>query len=213
MNANPKSTEDPPGRTTGTKTAGPEVPPPIAFANLFHKGIVRFAEIQKTALDQLVQHNADLQNTWKQVCKEPPAPASAVMDLAVEGIERFVEAQKSLVDLAVEQSALVMDVSNARVESAAKTVASISEIVNQSTDKMVAAEKVVLDFAAKQNTMVIDRIKHQFGMPDSAPAAVAADSIRRGMDMVIETQKQMIDLAAKPIKAAAAAAGPKAASA
>jgi hypothetical protein len=213
MNANPKSTEDPPGRPAGAKTTSPEIPPALAFANLFHRGIVRYAEMQKTALDQLVQHNADLQTTWKQAYKETPAPASTVLDLAVEGIERFVEAQKSLVDLTVEQSALVMDVSKERAEGTAKTVANISEIVTQSTDKLVAAEKVVLDFAAKQNTMVIDRIKRQFGAADTSPAAVAADAIRRSMDVVVQTQKEMIDLATKPIKAAAAAAGPKAASA
>lgn len=212
MNANPKSTEAPPGRPAA-KPEGREMPPAIVFANLFHKGMVRFAEVQKTALDQFVQHNADCRDSWKQAYKEPAAPATGWLDMAVEGIERFVEAQKCLVDLAVEQSALVTDVSKERLDSAAKAGASINTMVHQSTDKLVAAEKTVLNFAAEQNALMIDRIKRQFGMEDATPAAAVAESIRKGMEAVVETQKEMIDLAAKPIKAAAAGAAPRAATA
>jgi hypothetical protein len=213
MNANPKSTEAPPGHPAAAKPEGQETPPAIAFANLFHKGMVRFAEIEKNALDQLVQHNADVQSAWKQVYKEPSAPVTAFMDMAVEGIERFVEAQKSLVDLAVEQSALVVNVTNERVEGSAKTSASIGEMVTHSTGKLIAAEKVVLDFAAQQNTLMMERIKRQFGLTGSSPAAAAAESIRKGVDVVVEAQKEMIDLATKPIKAATGTAAPKAATA
>jgi len=99
------------------------------------------------------------------------------------------------------------------LDSAAKAGASINTMVHQSTDKLVAAEKMVLDFAAEQNALMIDRIKRQFGMEDTTPAAAVAESIRKGTDAVVETQKEMIDLAAKPIKAAAAAAAPRAATA
>jgi len=173
--------------------------------------MVRFAEIQKSALDQVVQHNADLKNTWTQAYKAPSAPVTVLLDMAVQGIERIAMAQKSLVDLAVEQSAMVMDFSKEGADRAVKGGTSITEMVNQSTDKLIAAEKKVLDFAAEQNALMTDRIKRQFGLKDETPAAVAADSFRKGVDMVIETQKEMIDLGAKPIKAAAA--GPRAASA
>jgi hypothetical protein len=213
MSANPKSTEAPPERPVAEKPQGRETPPVVAFASLFHKGMVRFAEIQKSALDQVVQHNTDLQNTWTQVYKAPSAPATVLLDLAVQGIERIAAAQKSLVDLAVEQSAMVMDFSKEDVEGAAKGGPSISQMVNTSTDKLIAAEKKVLDFAAEQNALMTDRIKRQFGLADATPAAMAAESFRKGVDAVIETQKEMIDLAAKPVKAAAATAAPKAASA
>ena len=49
---------------------------------------------------------------------------------------------------------------------------------------------------------MIDRIKRQFAVADTSPAVVAAESIRRGMDVLVESQKNMIDLVTKPIKAA-----------
>jgi len=209
MNANAKS-------SANAKSVAPVTNPAIGFANLFHEGMVRFAEIQKTALDQIARLNADFQNAWKQTDKAPSAQAMAFMDLAGQGIEKIVDAQKSLVDLTVEQSALVLDLSKEGIEEAAKRGGGIAEIVRQSTDKLIAAEKIVLNFAAGQNALVIGRIKRQFGMADGTGATLAADSIRRGMDVVIDTQKEdtqkeMVESAAKPIKAATATAASKSA--
>jgi hypothetical protein len=166
MNPNPKSTEVPPESPGTARPEGRETPPAVAFASLFHKGVVRFAEMEKHALDHLVQHNADFQNTWTQIYKSPSVPAMDLLDLAVQGIEKFAAVQKRLMDLAVEQSAMVMNISKKGIDGTAKDTS----------------------------------------LADSPPAKMATETFRRGMDAVIETQKEMIDLAAKPVKAAANAA-------
>ena len=204
MNPNPKSTEAPPEPPGTPKPEGRETPPAVAFATLFHKGVVRFAEMEKNALDHLVQHNTDFQNTWTQIYKAPSAPAMDLLDLAVQGIEKFAAVQKRLMDLAVEQSAMVMNISKEGIDGTAKDT-SLADIVHQSTDRLIDAEKTVLDFAADQNTLVTSRMK-KMGLTDSPPAKMAAETFRRGMDAVIETQKEMIDMAAKPVKADANAA-------
>jgi len=206
MNANVKSTEAPPERPVAAKPEARETPPAVVFASLFHNGMVRFAEIQKSAIDQIVQHNAEFQAAWKQTYKAPSAPAAMFMDLAGQGIEKVAAVQKSLMDLTIEHSALLMDMSKDGAEGTAKRANGIADIVRQSTDKLIAAEKVVLNFAAEQNVLVTERIKKQFGLADAAPAVAAVESVRRGMEVAIDAQKEMIDLAAKPIKAAAAAA-------
>ena len=200
MNPNPKSNKDAADRPEDW-----EITPAAAFATLFHKGMVRFAEVQKSAFDMFAGQSADLHNAWKHTHKLPAAtPAMFFMDWAAEGVEKLVDAQKSLLDLAVGQSTLAVNGAKERTDSASRFAATLNDMIQQSTDRLVAAEKVVLDFAARQNAALTDRCKRQFGFAEATLAAAAADSVRRGVDAVLETQKELLDIAAKPLKAATA---------
>ena len=204
MNPNQKSTKDAvPDPPFTDRSEGREAPPATAFANLFHKGLTKLAEVQKSVLDIFAQQSADAHNAWKQAYRQPSAtPALLFMEWAVRGVEKSVDAQKNLLDLSVQQSALVTNATKERADSASKFATNLTDMVQQSTDRMVAAEKVVVDFAAQQNAAVTDLFRRQFGFPESTPTAMAADSIRRGVDFVLETQKELLDLASKPFKAA-----------
>jgi hypothetical protein len=176
MSASPKLTESAPRHPVNAKPKPGATPPAIAFASLFHKRMVQFAEIQKTALDQIVRHNADFQGAWKQTSKAPFAPIAALMDLAGQGIERFAEVQKSLIDLTIQQSAMVLDISKQGTDEALKGSKEMAETVRRSIATLMAAENTVLELAAMQNTVATERIRRHFGMPATTPAVRAASA-------------------------------------
>ena len=74
-------------------------------------------------------------------------------------------------------------------------------MMQQSVERGVAAQQSALDTAAQQNTTVSEAVKREF---PGTPAAAVADSIQLGVNAVIETQKEVLDLAAKPLKRSAA---------
>lgn len=63
----------------------------------------------------------------------------------------------------------------------------------------------MLEFAAQQNKAIGETVQKQAGV-SGTPAAAVADSVQKGVDALIETQKELLEIAAKPLKEAASAA-------
>jgi hypothetical protein len=187
MNPNSKS----------TKHAAPESPA-AALADLFSEGMARFAAVEKSMLDLLVGQAAEAHSAWKRASL-PGAPAA---ESAVEGLKKLAEAQKSLLDLAAGQSAQAASTAKERADAAVRFGSALKEMARQSAGHALAVEKIALDYAAMQNGAVTDSFKREFGLPETSPAAVAADSIRRGADIVLKTQKELLDVFSKPFLAA-----------
>jgi hypothetical protein len=61
-------------------------------------------------------------------------------------------------------------------------------------ERAAAVQKKVLDQTATQTKLVLDTVKQQFGFA-GWPAGAAVDSIHRGVDAVIEAQKDLLDIA------------------
>jgi hypothetical protein len=202
MNPRQKSTKPEAGAP-----AVPEILPIDAFANLFHNGVEKLAEIQKATLDMFAVQSADAINAWKQASHLPPAtPGMSFADLAERNIENCIEVQKELMNLAVEQSALGVEAAKERGGSVSKLAAGISGLAQQSAEKAVAAEKIMLDFAASQNKMIGEAAKRECGLAGIAPLCQAVESIQHGMEVVIQGQKEAIETGMKAMKAAAAKA-------
>jgi hypothetical protein len=62
-----------------------------------------------------------------------------------------------------------------------------------------ATQKTALDFSAKQAKAALETVKQQFGYAGT-PAGTAADSMQRGMDVVVEAQKDFLDVIKGPIQ-------------
>jgi len=62
-----------------------------------------------------------------------------------------------------------------------------------------------LDFAAQQSKALSEAAKQQFDI-SGTPAAAAAESFQKGIDVLLEMQKDLLEAATKPLKAAAAKA-------
>jgi len=178
---------------------------PTGFATLFSNGLERAVEVSKKTLDLAAQHNAEvLENCKKAIKLTPSTPGAMFFDLAGQAFESYVEMQKGMMDLLLEQSAVLLETNDEREAAVGRVTARMEHAVEQSVDRAIAANKMVLDFASRQNKAVNEAIK-QVGFAGT-PAALAVDSIHRGVDSVIETQKEILEIAAKPLKAAAAKA-------
>ena len=69
--------------------------------------------------------------------------------------------------------------------------------MQQTVEHSVAAQKKALDNSAAQTKAAFETAKQQFGLAGT-PAEAAAESFQRGVDSLIETQKELLDIAAKP---------------
>lgn len=189
------------------KETGPEVPVTAAagektdviesMTQLYTSGIERVAEIQKKGLDLAVQHNTELVNTWKKLALA--VPGLFVLDLATTAFERFADTQKGAIDLVVEQSHALADLVKERKVKTTDTFEEGKAKAKEAIEHVVSAQKTVLDYSAKQAKAAFQTAKQQLGYAGT-PAAAVADSMQRGMEVVVEAQKELLDAMKEPIQ-------------
>lgn len=201
MNPNPKSTKEAmPGAAPFEAAAGF----PTAMAGLYAKAVERAVQAQKTALDVAVQQSTETVEAVKKAL--PPMPGMFLFDMASQAMEQCVETQKKVLDMMVEQNAAVVEYSQQRGDQASKVIGGFSGLMQESVERNVSTQKTVLNFAAEQYRVANEAMKKQAGSVGIPAAAMtAADSIQKGMDALIDTQKELLDIAAKPLKYAAKA--------
>lgn len=182
--------------TKSTKEAqaapGPESACPVS---MFSNGLEQLAQLQKKTLEMVVQQNTQTLETCKKAM--PQVPGAFLFDMVGETLQKCVAAQNSIVDLMVEQSVAMAKAVTTPCESMFKMP---TAFLQQSVDRGVAVHKSALDVASQQNKAVSEAVKQQLA---NTPAAMAAESVQRGVETLIETQKNLLDIAAKPMKAAA----------
>jgi hypothetical protein len=205
MISNPKSTKDAPPESPARDTPpAAETPSFSAFAAIFHNGVERLAEMQKLTLDIVANQATDVLGAWKHVFPVPPSmPGATLLEAADQGIERMARTQKGMIDLLVQQSAQALEMSKERSDSASKWTSGAAALLSDAADRTVAAQKILLDFAAEQNKVVAAAMKRQATLAGSTPAAAAVDTVQRNVEVAIETQKELMEAATKPLKAAA----------
>ena len=171
---------------------------------LFNKGVERKAQVQKQLLDLAAQQNAEALATCKKLFQAAPSvPGLFLFDLAAQAFDNYVAVQKSILSLVVEQSSAFAEyAAQARTEPPAKAMSGFTDMMQQSVERGMAAQKSALDTAAQQNDAASETVKRELS---GTPAAAVADSIRLGVNAIIETQKEVLEIAAKPLKRGAAA--------
>jgi hypothetical protein len=151
----------------------------------------------------IASQTKDAIGAWKQAVPMPASmPGAVMLDLAGQGVEKVVQTRKNLIDLVVQQSAHGVEMSKERRHSASNWTDSAAEMVNETANCTVAAHKILLDFAAEQNRAALAVMKRQGGIAGSAPAAEAMDRLQRNVEAAIQTQKELMEAATKPLKAA-----------
>lgn len=186
-----------------TRTAGAAEKTEIVdtFIPLYTKNVERAAELQKKALDIAAEQSTELTEVWKKAFRAVPnTPGLFWFDLFAQNVERYVETQKGVIDLAVEQTHALADLAHERGSSAAKIVEGVTSMFQQTVQHSVALHKKTLDHYAEQHKTAYETAKKQFRM-----ATPGAEAFQSGLDALIETQKAMLDIAAKPLRHAAAA--------
>jgi hypothetical protein len=179
-----------------TAAAGEKLDVLDSVTQLYTSGIERVAEFQKKGLELAVQHNAEWVNTWKKLTLAPPG--LLMLDLASTAFERFADTQKGAIDLIVEQSHALADVVKERKLKASDTLEEAKTRAQEVIEQSVAAQKTAIDYAAKQAKAVFETAKQQLGYAGT-PAEAAANAVERGMDVVVEAQKELLDTMKEPM--------------
>jgi hypothetical protein len=164
---------------------------------VYTTGVERLAEAQKKAIDLAIEHNVELMSTWKK--QASAAPGLFMLDLATTAFDRFAETHKGMIDLMVEQTHTLAELAKERKVKAGKIVEDSVARAQEAIDQSVAAQKTVLDFSTKQTKAAIETAKKQFGYAGT-PAATAADSVQRGFEVVVDAQKELLDVLKEPLK-------------
>ena len=163
-------------------------------AGLFLRGVERIAEAQKQFVDLAVQHNKEMMGVVKKAAaKIPGAPQVPMLDLAHDAVNRYADIQKSAVDFIVEQNRIWMDVWMDRTGTVKKSGEAATNAVKQAMESSFSVHKKALEHTAAQTKAVMDAARDQFGMPGNQADAMT-DTFRRGMDTIVEAQKELINL-------------------
>ena len=121
-------------------------------------------------------------NTENNAAALPTGPALAEPESAIAKVS--AQARQAGTD-ALEHAGKVVDDSVARAQEA--------------IDQSVAAQKTVLDFSTRQTRAAFETAKKQFGYAGT-PAATAADSLQHGFEVVVDAQKELLDVLKEPLK-------------
>ena len=199
MEPKAKSTKKAPGDAPDISLANL----PLAMAGLVQNGVERIAELQKSALDFAAKQNAETIDVCRKAVRLPEtSPVASMFDLSIQAFDSMVSIQKSMLDMMTEQSNSMLEYAQERGTSM-PGLEGLNDLVAESVDRAAAAQKSVLHFAEQQSKAVTETLKKQAGAPGTRVAEMA-DSVQRGVDAILESQKEMVDLAAKPLKAYAA---------
>jgi methyl-accepting chemotaxis protein len=186
-----------PKKSTGIKPEAVE-----NFIPVYTKGVERLAEIQKKTLEIAAEQNAEFLDTWKKTFTfGQETPGLFFLDLIGQTFEKAIETQKSAIELAVEQSKTVAKLAEERTGSIAKVAEGVTGLFEESVQQTVAAQKKAIDYYSEHYKTAYETAKKQFKV--SNPFAEAFQS---GLDVLLESQKSLLDIASKPVKRAAAAA-------
>ncbi len=188
---------------TPKKSTNGTGPAALAFENfipLYKKNVERLAELQKKSLEIAAEQNAEFIETCKKTFEfVPETPGLFFFDLLGQSFERIVETQKGAIDLAIEQSRAIANLAEERGGSARKVAEGVTALFEQGVQQTVAAQKKALDYYSEQYKNARETAK-KFKV-----ANPAAEAFQTGIDVLIETQKSLIDIATKPLKRATAA--------
>ncbi len=196
MNATKKTKSEPIAADATEKTDALE-----SAVTLYVMGVERLAEVQKNGIDLAVKHNTELIDTWKKFASAVPyAPAPVLLDWATSAFEQYADARKNAIDLVVEHSQAMAGLVKNGTSSVANATESAVAIVKEMVDRSVTTQKKALELGSAQTKTVIENAKRVSGFAGT-PAAAAADSFQRGVDTLIASQLEFLDIAAKPFNA------------
>jgi len=163
-------------------------------AAFYLRGVERVAGVQKQLIDLAVQQNKEMGDLLKKAAARlPGAPRIPMFDLAYGAVSRFADVQKASVDFLVDQNRIWMDAYKDRTGTARKTGESASHAVKQVMESSFAVQKKALEHTAAHTKAVVDAARNQFGISGTQADAMT-DSFRRGVDTIVEAQKELLHI-------------------
>ena len=185
----------------GTTEKTPEILD--AVSTLYADGIDRLAEVQKKGLDFATQANNEILQSWKKIALAVPgAPGLAMLQLASSAFERYADTQKGAIDLVLTQSHALVNVVKEGSLATTQANAVTTGLIQKAVQESVSVQKRALDESAAQSKAAFEKAKSQMGLTGT-PAETAADTLQMGVESMIESQKSLLDFAARPLRTSA----------
>ncbi len=174
---------------------------PVACAALYQKGLARAVETTETYLDMSVKQNAEIVAAIKKALKGTEVPGLFILDLSMQALEGLVLVQKQLMGLGMEQIAAAIEAVKNLDLASVDIKADIASAFEATLDRSLTAQSTVTEYAAKQTKSAIEAIKAQPGVAGTA-AETFTDSVQRSFDTALGVQKEILNIAVKPLRAA-----------
>ena len=163
---------------------------------VYLKGVQRLADLQKKSLDAAAEQAGEWIAVYKKAFSYLPVAAPTFFfDLAEQVVENVVDTQKNVIDLFVEQSEAVASTVNERAEAYNKVAEGVAAAVQATVVRSVEAQQKALSFAAEQSSAFYKNAKNRYGVE---PVGAVVDSLERGTKAILDAQKSLIDVVAKP---------------
>jgi hypothetical protein len=195
MNVTPKSTQNEP--ESPTEKAETSETSNSAFTTMMLRGLERLADLQKLTLEALNSQTKDISSTVRDVLRvSPAAPGTVFLDLTEQAVEEWTNAQKTVVDLMAQQSADALKSADAGAGIASQSAAAAAELLRRSAERAITAQEITLAYAVLQQAGIAEVVKRQTGV-DQTPFAAASHSMQRGLESVMEKQREFLGEAAK----------------
>jgi hypothetical protein len=192
--------------TRSTRAAAESAEVAASFVPVYTKSVERLADLQKKSLEVAAGQSAELVQTCKKAFHlTPETPGVFWFDVLGQSLDRYVETQKEYIDLAVEQSETLTGLAEERGALVAKFADNATALVQQTVDHATATQKKNLEFCAEQQRAGYETAKKQFRFANPFLANPFAEMFQSGLDLLLETQKSVLDIASKPVKHATAA--------
>ena len=167
-------------------------------SNLYSKSVERIAEPQKKGIDMAMEQNAEVLNACKKMSQTVPGFSSLFMlDSAATAFARYADTQKGAIDLVLEQSHALTGMVKESAYATVKIGSGATAVLLSTVEQTVIAQKKALDDSAAQGKAAFEKAKQYFGLTGT-PAEQVAESFQHGVDSLIATQKELLDIAAKP---------------
>jgi hypothetical protein len=168
------------------------------IGNLYSKSVERIAELQKKGIDMAMEQNAEVLNACKKMSQTVPGFSSLFMlDSAATAFARYADTQKGAIDLVLEQSHALTGMVKESAYATVKIGSGATAVLLSTVEQTVIAQKKALDDSAAQGKAAFEKAKQYFGLTGT-PAEQVAESFQHGVDSLIATQKELLDIAAKP---------------
>lgn len=170
---------------------------------VYAQSVERWGNLQKHVLDVAAEQGYE----WMNMCQQmthyiPQFPGNFMFDMYKQMLGNYVESHKEMIDMALDQNERSAEMVEERSGSLKQNASRANEWFQDSIDTTVAMQKKTLDLFAQQQRTAYEAMKRQFHL-NHLPGA---ELLQNGVEMLMETQKAMLDVAAKPLYQAAEAA-------
>ena len=142
-------------------------------------GIEGMEQLRRQAVEAMAVQNRELVAAWQKGAA-----------LLVDGLQQSARIQHDLFEIAVERGRVASRLATENVESVSKTIAGVTAVLETVAGYAATAQKQAVEFAAAQGGSAFDAAKRQL----EASGNAAADTFKRGVNTIIETQRTVLNV-------------------